>query len=156
MHHPPPHFDRVTIFDVLVYVVLFVPFAPAGAAVMVVVVIVVVVVDVDDNDDGVHHYYYLDTTLLLPRPPPTMTFGIIMNLYRRHPRYITSLPHPSQWTFVDSRQWHVDVLPIILMTPPLVWQWKRWCNRLDDDDVAEISSWGGGGVLIAIVVAVLV
>lgn len=126
MHHPPPHFDRVTIFDVLVCVVLFVPFAPADDAVMVVVVIVVVV-DVDDNDDGVH-YYYLDTSLL-PRPPPTMTFGIIMNLYRRHPRYIISLPHPSQWTFVDSRQWHVDVLPIILMTPPLVWQWKRWCNR---------------------------
>jgi hypothetical protein len=116
----------VTIFDVLVCVVLFVPFAPADDAVMVVVVIVVVV-DVDDNDDGVH-YYYLDTSLL-PRPPPTMTFGTIMNLYRRHPRYIISLPHPSQLTFVDSRQWHVDVLPIILMTPPLVWQWKKWCNR---------------------------
>ena len=155
MHHLPPHFDRVTIFGVLVCVVLFVPFAPADDAVMVVVVIVVVV-DVDDNDDGVH-YYYLDTSLL-PRPPPTMTFGTIMNLYRRHPRYIISLPHPSQLTFVDSRQWHVDVLPIILMTPPLVWQWKRWCNRLDDDDVAEISSWRkeSDDAVMMIVVAVLV
>jgi hypothetical protein len=65
--------------------------------------------DGDDDDGG-------DAPPLPPQHLPMMTFVTVTLFYhRKQYRPHIVLPHRFQLIFVDSRQWHDGVLPIIIV-----------------------------------------